>query len=408
VEPPHLVVVSPRHSYRTGAHLDAADRLGCRVTVVTDAQVALAGSAIVVDLSDPYRAAEEVDQRLERAPDAVVGTDGDALLAAATMAARFGLASSPPAAVEVATDKRAQRQALDRAGVRQPRWAVARADGGWPDIGPGPLVVKPTDRQGGQGVIRAGTEREARAAVARVRHIVEPGATVLVEGYVPGTEVAVDALVVDGEPRPLALFDKPDTGVGPFFAETLLVRPARLDEDARRDLLELTADAVEAIGLTAGAVHLEARIDHDGRPWFIELAPRSIGGRCADLIRPRGRRLEEAVIEAALGRPLPSQLEARGPASGVSMIPVPAAGALSGVTGVEAAEAVAGVTGVDICMAPGTEVTPLPDVASYVAFVFATGAGPDEVESALRRATEVLEVTVSRSGSTGRSRPGGR
>ena len=50
----------------------------------------------------------------------------------------------------------------------------------------------------------------------------------LVEGYLPGKEVAVEGLLTEGELRVLAIFDKPDPLEGPFFEETIYVTPSRL------------------------------------------------------------------------------------------------------------------------------------------------------------------------------------
>lgn len=391
----HLVLVAPRHSYRTGAFLDAARDLECRVTVVTDAEVGLPGSAVVVDLADPGAAAAEIGRRLGGSPDAVIGTDGEALLVAALLSDRFDLGASPPTAVRRAMDKLAQRRAMDVDGVRQPRWAVARSDGTWPELEAGPLVVKPTDRSGGQGVIRVDTPEEGRAAVARVRSLIGSEGPFLVERYVQGREVAVDALVVDGEVRPIAVFDKPDPGEGPFFPETLLVRPGRVSAVEREKLLVLVERAVRAVGLTEGPVHVEARIDDDGSVWFLELAPRSIGGLCGRTLHPGGTSLERVVVMAALGRPLPSSLEAEGPATGVYMLPVSRAGTLTAVTGTEQAAAVPGITGVDITVGPGAELVPLPEGDRYLGFVFAEGDGPEQVEASLRQAADELIVSVT-------------
>ena len=64
-------------------------------------------------------------------------------------------------------------------------------------------MIKPTTLSGSQGVLRADTVEEAVTVAARVRRIataagVDPGAPLLVERFVPGPEVAVEGLLIDG------------------------------------------------------------------------------------------------------------------------------------------------------------------------------------------------------------------
>ncbi len=65
-------------------------------------------------------------------------------------------------------------------------------------------------------------DTEAAAAASRIQAILgdcpEP---LLVERFVPGAEVAVEGLLVDGELDVLAIFDKPDPLDGPYFEETI-------------------------------------------------------------------------------------------------------------------------------------------------------------------------------------------
>ena len=90
----HLLLVSPSGSYRTAEFLDAALALGCQVTVATDAEPAIAGTSIAVDLTDPHAAAERL-LAMVVAIDAVVGTDGTAVAVAGEVARRLGLPTNP-------------------------------------------------------------------------------------------------------------------------------------------------------------------------------------------------------------------------------------------------------------------------------------------------------------------------
>jgi hypothetical protein len=64
------------------------------------------------------------------------------------------------------------------------------------------------------------------------------------------------------------------------------------------------------------------------------------------------------------------------------------------VAGVERAAAVPGIEAVEITAKPGQHMTPLPEGASYLGFLFARGETPAGVEAALRRAHAELEFRL--------------
>ena len=83
-----------------------------------------------------------------------------------------------------------------------------------------------------------------------------------------------------------------------------------------------------------------------------------------------------------------------GEARGVMMIPIPEAGILKKVTGVEKAEAVPGITEIQITAPLNYSITPLPAGDAYLGFIFAAADTPAAVESALRIAHAHLHFTI--------------
>jgi len=147
------------------------------------------------------------------------------------------------------------------------------------------------------------------------------------------------------------------------------------------------------MGMTRGSVHAELRVNEAGA-WVIEVAARSIGGLCARALRfSDGVSLEELLIRHALGEDV-SSIARELPAAGVMMIPIPRAGVLKEVFGVEAARAAEDVEDVIITAHLTQEIAPPPEGASYLGFIFARAATADRVEAALRQSHARLEFII--------------
>jgi biotin carboxylase len=406
-----LLLLLPTTTYRTAAFVEAARRLGVELTVASERPSTFEGAQptalLTLDFAAPERAAQQAAEFARRHPVAgVVGVDDDTAVVAAAIAGRLGLTGNPVAAALAARDKHLQRLELARHGVPVPRFELHGLREDVTDLAARlryPCVLKPLRLSASRGVIRADDPAGFAAALQRLRRILEQpdvagcgewASQVLVEEFIPGPEVALEGFVVGGRLRVLALFDKPDPLEGPFFEETIYTTPSRLPERAQAALGACARDAVTALGLREGPVHGELRWNERG-PWLIELAARSIGGRCSAALRfePGETSLEELIVRHALGMPLPS-LERERHASGVMMIPVPGAGVLREVRGIAAARTVPLIEDVVITAHPGQALVPWPEGWRYPGFIFARGETPEAVEAALRTAHRRLAFVI--------------
>jgi len=391
-----VVFLLPTTTYRATDFLAAARSLGVDVVIASDHLSPTADTggirAIEVPFDDPERAAELLTNLDDRGPvDGIIPVDDQGVMIAAYAAEKLGLAHNPPDAAERTRDKRALRDALAAAEVPQPRFAEITDLDDLPDVGY-PCVVKPAALSASQGVIRADNEADAQAA-ARRADAIACGGPLLVEEYVPGFEVAVEGLLRDGELEVLAVFDKPDPLVGPYFEETIYVTPSRYAPAVLTQVEQLAQRAARALGLREGPVHAELRID-GRRVRVIDVAARSIGGLCARALRfGAGISLEEVIVRHAVGLPLDG-LTREDAASGVMMIPIPRSGTLRAVGGQDEARAVRGIVGLEISIGPGRPVVALPEGNRYLGFLFARGDTPAAVEHALRTAHARLAIAI--------------
>jgi biotin carboxylase len=405
-----VLLLAPATSYRIGDFLDAARALDVSVTVGSDQRQTLEalsdGGTMTVDLADRERGvARIVEAHRDRPIAAIVAVDEEATMLAATASAALGLAHNAPEAVAAAGNKHLMRLALRDAGLASPGFFIAAlADG--PEAARRnavyPCVLKPLSLSASRGVIRVDDDAALEAAFLRVAAIVRPASDhILIEDYVPGAEVALEALLQNGRLRPLALFDKPDPLEGPFFEETIYVTPSRLADAVQRAISETVARAAAALGLRDGPIHAELRLppgdrpgDRPADPVVIDIAARSIGGLCARALRfGAGIGLEELILRHALDLPIEA-LEREAVAAGVMMIPIPRAGVLGRVGGRDDARAVAAIEALTITIPIGQEVVPLPEGNRYLGFIFARGETAEIVEYALRDAHRRLDIEI--------------
>jgi biotin carboxylase len=403
---PRLLLIAPHSSYRISPYLDAAQRLGVKVLVASTSEhslVSAVAEGLRIDLDDPDAALVRLLAEAERqAFVGVVGTDDSAVALTARVAEALGLPHNPPQAAQLTQRKDLARARLTRNGLPAP-WhqrvdlqgdldtQAARLDY--------PCVIKPLSLSGSRGVIRANNAEEFISAAQRVRNIIAEQSDVelrryaLVEAYLPGTEVAVEGMLDNGQFQLLAIFDKPEPLEGPYFEESYYITPSRLPTETQNLIAQCTREACAAYGLQQGPVHAELRL-HDNEAWILEVAARTIGGQCARLLRyGTGHDLETLVIAQAVGKTLPHKKTDE--AAGVLMIPIPRGGILRRVEGLGAARRVPGVVDIEISVREGYELIPLPEGAAYLGFIFAQAASPTAVEQALREAHNHLNIVTA-------------
>ncbi len=412
----HVLLFASKLGYQTRAFDSVAQRLGVELVFVTDRchrlQDPWQDRAIPVQFERPEAAASSViyaQRGLE--VDGVLALGDRATPIAAYVARRLAIPFHQPLSVNACRNKLRMREVFRDAGLPFPQFRAVPIH---PLTDPSllgisyPCVLKPLSLSASQGVARADNREEFFSAAARLKHLLdspEIRATrdplldqILVEDYLPGREVATEGLITEGELRVLAIFDKPDPLEGPFFEESIYITPSRLPLDLQRSVESSFKNATAALGLTDGPVHGEFRINDTGI-WTIEIAPRPIGGLCAQALRfqPSGEHpafgFEELLLRHSLRMPgtdAPRELDA----SGVMMIPVPRSGTYEKLDGLEAARGIPLIRGIEITARLHDYIVAWPEGSSYLGFIFASGSNPAEVEAAIRAAHAELHFSL--------------
>ncbi|MEC4675230.1 MAG: ATP-grasp domain-containing protein [Nitrospirota bacterium] len=406
----HLLLLLPSMSYRGEAFLEAANKVGVSLTVAGDAPPDFLerspDSFLTLDLHSPSTAVPAVVEFAKTSPiNVVLGVNDQTAVLASTISVALGLSANSIDSVRAASNKQTMRRMLQKNGLPCPNFVVVGIDEKPADVVQRvtfPCVLKPLTLSGSCGVIRADDQASFQKAFLRIGNLLQtfarpeheaPGRQILIEDFIPGIEVALEGLLTKHTFHPLAMFDKPDPLDGPYFEETLYVTPSRLPSHTQARIVESLAKAARAIGLNEGPVHGELRIN-DQDIWVIEVAARSIGGKCSRMLEfGTGRSLEELILLHALGRELPS-LDLTKRAAGVMMMPIPREGILERVEGQDEARHVPGIEELVLTAKSGDQLIPLPEGKRYLGFILARGSLPELVEETLREAHRRLTVVM--------------
>ncbi|WP_119581498.1 ATP-grasp domain-containing protein [Streptomyces europaeiscabiei] len=307
----YLLALNPTDSVTEG-FLPATARLGLDVTILTDQPDAHLGTypeteVLQCDVRD-YRAVVTRISTHQR-PDAVFTNSDHLQIQAALAADYFGLPGKDWRATLRAKDKGEMRRHLAAAGV-DTVWSAeisGAADLTGPLVAdaPYPCVVKPREGVASEDVVLVDT---AEDLVARGKEILtrRPGATLVVEEYLPGELYTLETLG-DGHVRHVLGGFHTELSPPPYFIEERLTFvPAHPEPVVARILAQL-----DALGVGFGACHTEFVV-HDGRARIIEVNYRAIGDQC-DLLLAQllDLPLFEHILRTHLGEPLPAELDIR-------------------------------------------------------------------------------------------------
>ncbi|HKT12743.1 MAG TPA: ATP-grasp domain-containing protein [Terriglobia bacterium] len=416
-----LLLLTTTTGYQTRAFVQAAERLGLAVVFGTDRCHVLNNpwqdGALALKFEDPDESGGKIVESVRGHPVHGVVALGDSTPpTAARTAEALNLLFHRPDTTDICRNKYRSRRRMQECGFRVPRFIRITIDADPADIVKRrdtsigfPCVLKPLALSASCGVIRANNAQEFISAFQRIRSLLrspefrvrsdEACDYLQVEEYIEGEEIAVEGLVDRGQLKVMAIFDKPDPLVGPYFEESIYVTPSRLPLETQAAVMKELCRAVRALGLYHGPLHAELRINFRG-VWILEVAARCIGGLCSRALRFRAPgmeesiSLEELIIRLAMGENVDAFCREEA-AAGVMMIPVPQEGIFERVEGVENAGKVSGVDDIIITARPNQKLVPLPGGASYPGFIFARGATPEFVEQALRTAHQKLRFVIN-------------
>ncbi|WP_414938354.1 ATP-grasp domain-containing protein [Amycolatopsis sp. cmx-11-51] len=411
-ERPILIVgfVTPVLRALTGVEPDGSVLLVEEPDVVRkrDLRAKLAGSPLVRELIEwehtkPGTADEFHATHRDLDPVAVVPLVEYATPFAARLAERYGVPGASLGAALTLRDKALLRQVSAAAGVANPESATVTCPAdvlAFMRAHPGPVVLKPANRQAAVGTQIVHDPAEVEQAWANCLEqdegIFVPDRPMdlrmLAERYVPGPEYSVEMLVRGGR-QLFANVTGKQLYPGPRPVELAHIVPADIPYDLTETLAEVTRQVVAAVGFVDGILHCEW-IVADGVPFLVECAGRIAGDGILEIIdHAYPIKLLHTYFAMMRGESLP-ELPRRATGGAVVRFVPMEPGVVDAVLGVEQARQVEGVFLVDLQVGPGHRSTALRSSWDRSGLVMAAAGSPAEALRRAEKAAGLVRIEV--------------
>ncbi len=271
-----------------------------------------------------------------------VGTDASQTVAA--VADALNLPGIPFEVAERATDKIKMRQRLRKKRVPvpdfRPIWTLDEVHRAVEEMSL-PLVIKPCDNMGARGVKKIQAADDLMSAFREAKEASISG-KLIIEEYMEGPELSLDALVFDGRIEVTGIADR-IIERSPYFVELGHTLPSNLPDAQQKAAADLFKDAIRALGIDLGAAKGDIKITPEG-PKVVEIAARLSGGWMSTYTYPlaTGVNLIKATIQVVLGE-TPDNLKPKKSLVAVERALVPPPGKILSIQGVDEARKIKGV-----------------------------------------------------------------
>jgi biotin carboxylase len=308
----------------------------------------------------------------------------------AYVAERLGLPGLRYEAAMAATDKAIMRQKFLEASLPSPNFfKICSKEEAAEAIGKLglPVVMKPTDNSGSRGVTKIEKLADLDFSFNSAKDNSRSG-DIIVEQFLEGTEMTIEALSYNGKHQVLAMSSKKRIPF-PYCVSIDLTYPPPLSEETLAKVRELVISALDAIGVNMGATHSEVIMTEQG-PVLVETATRGGGFGVFSEIIPlvSGVDAVKECINMAMGYDV--DISPRFCKAAVLRFFNLPQGKLIGIAGLEEARAIDGVNKIELEVAPGDIIKPIVSDGTRHGLIIASG---DTRDMAVQRADQV-ETTV--------------
>lgn len=355
-----------------------------------------ADATAVADVRD-FNANLKIAQKYR--PDAILTDQSDiAVPTVAKLCDTLGLKGIGASTAETFTNKLAMRKICSRLGHPTPRYHECRSLNDVIDLLKSwnvDVVIKPLDSQSSRGVYKLSPcDDPTHAFNNALSH--SGTKSVLIEEFIPGTELTVEGIKLPDKHTVLAISIKRHFEHNPMVADRLLY-PSELEGIDSKRLIKQHAELIEAMNLPFGLTHAEYKM-YGERFFLIEVAARGGGTKIASHIVPSvsGVDTYDALIKLSLGQEGVTINPNKTPKAAILEFLECPPGRVAQILGIDQARTIQGILDIHLNFAPGDVIKQSKDDRSRHMHVIACSETTDEVISAAKLAQSQIEISYAR------------
>jgi biotin carboxylase len=239
--------------------------------------------------------------------DAVLSIASDLAVASVNYVAhKMGLIGNDPESTTITTNKYEMKRVLKEKNISTAKFEILRTETDLQKVSKFqyPIIVKPVDRSGSMGVSKLTSGRQLLEAFQKA---IEASLSneVIVEEFISGIEVSIEAISQNGIHSLLAITDKVTTNA-PHFVELEHHQPTSLNETIQGKIRVLIPKALDVLQIENGASHSELIITSNNEIFINEIGARMGGDFIgSDLVElSTGFDYLKGVLDVSLGEEL--------------------------------------------------------------------------------------------------------
>ncbi len=380
--------------------IQTAQKMGLRV-IVTDYNPNAIGMKhadipIVMSTRDIEGSVRVARSQNEITPISAVLTAGtDASMTVAAVANALDLPGIKFEDAEAATNKIKMRMRLTERQVPCPKflpvWSLSDAKKAC-GILKFPVVMKPADNMGARGVMRIDSRSQVADAFKFAKSA-SPSGELIIEEFMEGPELSLDAVVHNGEITITGVADR-IIEYPPYFVETGHTMPSHLPKEMQDAACEIFKKGIRALGINPGCAKGDIKITEKGA-MVGEIAARLSGGFMSAYTFPlsTGVNLLRAAIEVALGQE-PGNLEPLFQKVSIERAIIAEPGIVRRINGLEEALKVPGIEEIFMNVKPGDRMMRPRSNVEKAGHIIAVADTLEEAEAAVKKCRDLISIEV--------------